>query len=278
MLLNCLYQTFESTKESIQKGTVIKINKENYIIVVDYFQRIKQIKFNEKVYLPYKSPDWLPISVFKIDNSDIPKDEVVYENFRTTVDKNLKLRFEKDLLKVKKITCTFEKICDNCLNCPRFLLFNLKIKNKRKYHSGNFRLTYEDNKLLGIPYSLDVENRDLYVNFIPTYLIRKVFQKEKNFIISLPFDNSKRIIKVGKNKIENGLIFNNSLRMNLPVDVNLLIEGEYNLEEEVTYQRESQKIKYYQIDKIDDVYLIKDFIEDKLTLGNIRYSKELKDD
>ena len=225
--------------------------------------------------MPFKSPDWLPISIFKIENSDIPKDEVVYENFRTTVDKKLELRFKKNLVKVKKITCNFEKICDNCLNCPRFLLFNLKVKNKKKYYSEDFTLTYEDNKLLGILYNLDVENRDLYVNFIPTYLIKRVFQKEKNFIISLPFDNSKNILKIGKNKIENGLIFNNSLRMNLPVDVNLLIEGEYNLEEEVSYKKESQKINYYQINKIEDIYLIKDFLDDKLTLGCIRYSKEL---
>ncbi len=276
MQLKCLYQTIESPKESYQKGTIVKINKENYIIVVDYFQRLIQVEFNQKKYLPFKSPDWLPITIFKITNSDIPKEEVVYESFRTTLDKNIKLRFKNDLVKAKKITCGFQKICENCLNCPRFLLFKIKIKKKKKYISDNFSLTYQDNKLSGIPYNIDGYNKYLEVNFIPIYLIKKVLQKENNFIISLPFDNSKRPIKIGKNKIDNGFIFNTSLKMNLPVDVNLLIEGEFDNEEIVSYSKDTNKLKYYQIDRINDTILVKDFIKDSLTLGFISYTNQLQ--
>ena len=133
--------------------------------------------------------------------------KIVLNNFNAILNRDIKLYLNNIEIKIAGYNNTYEKICENCRYCPRILLFDIIIKDcVDKHMIKTFKLIDSDNKLCGIPYKMIVTGEYIRLQFIPIYLIKRFLEKICNNILSLPFDNTKEITKIGINKINIGII------------------------------------------------------------------------
>ncbi len=147
---------------------------------------------------------------------------------------------------------TYHKIIPNCSNSPRFYLYSFDIKILRLEKEFNDIVIKDKfNKIFGVYYYHEKIGDFYRFHFIPISLIIGIISGSNKMIISLPFERQE-IKKIGKNNVNNGDIFNYNLKMNLPVDINLLIEGNINNKENVTYKNKSVRYQYYILDEINN--------------------------
>ena len=174
-----------------------------------------------------------------------------YDKFLTLITKNTKLKIGKYKKKIKNCMITYHKIIPDCLNSPRFYLYSFDVKISKLNNDFN-EIIIKDKfeKLFGIYYYHEKIGDFYRFHFAPISLIIGIISGSNDKIISLPFERQK-IIKIGKNNVNNGDIFNYNLKMNLPVDINLLIEGKINNSETVIYKDKCVKYQYYLLSEYD---------------------------
>ena len=229
------------------KPITITYQKRSYIIVPDFFKKISKVTTSGSDYEPLIVPQWLPFSIFQL------KEEISgeYDKFLTLITKNTKLKIGNYKKKIKNCMITYHKIIPDCINSPRFYLYSFDVKISQLEKSFN-EIVIKDkfNKIFGVYYYHEKIGNFYRFHFMPISLIIGIIAGSNDKIISLPFERQP-IKKIGKNNVNNGDIFNYNLKMNLPVDINLLIEGNINNKETVTYKDKSARYQYYLLDEYD---------------------------
>jgi len=238
----------------------LNYKKQAYLIVPDFFKKISKVTIEGSIFEPLIVPQWLPFTIFSLG-----KDMVgTYNKFLTLITKNTKLKIGSYKKKIKNCMITYHKIIPDCSNSPRFYLYSFDVNCKLLRNDfTNIIIKDKFNKLFGIYYYHEKINEFYRFHFMPISLIIGIISGNNDKIISLPFERQK-IIKLGKNNVVNGDVFNYNLKMNLPVDINLLIEGNIDDKENVVYKDKSVKYQYYLLEEYEN-YIFKKGKQDKFS-------------
>ena len=231
--------------------TVISIQKEKYLIVPDFFREISCLIIDDKEYLPSIIPEWLPFTICKIKDNEYP----VYDKFLKIITINTSIIIGKYSQKVSNEMYTYHKIIPKCRNSPRFLLFSFDVKKDKIDNSfEKSMLKDSNNKLYGVYYYHE-EFKDFYrFHYLPVTILVNIIEGRNSDVISLPFEKGKNISKIGKNNITKNNMFNSNYKLHIPIDINLMIEGQIDNSETVKYKGSKRKVKlnYYKINNYNE--------------------------
>ena len=112
-------------------------------------------------------------------------------------------------------------------NYPRIIYYKINLggdkDNKIIVGDPVITLTNESDELIGMITYITVDNI-AYV--IPVYYIIKTILRKDNEILWPDIKDFNQITKIDNNKISNGCIWNSHIRMNIPLDVYFLLEGD----------------------------------------------------
>ena len=224
------------------KPVFINYKKHKYMIVPDFFKKISKIIILEKEYIPTIVPEWLPFSIFLLDDNY----KHTYDKFLKILTQNTKLHIGDYENKIKNCMITYHKIIPDCKNSPRFYLYTFDVPIKVLEEFKEIMIKDKNNKLFGVYYYHE-KIEDVYrFHFLPISLILSILAGGNKDVISLPFEK-KKVEKIGKNIVTNKEVFNANLKMNLPVDINMMIEGKLTESEKVKYSDIETRYNYYKI-------------------------------
>ena len=84
-----------------------------------------------------------------------------------------------------------------------------------------------------------------------------IIKGKNSKVISLPFTNN-NVLKIGRNRVIDNKIYNPIYKMYFPIDVNLMIEGSIDKNENIIYTgiQRKQELQYYMIEK-HNTYIFK---------------------
>lgn len=238
MIICCNNNTFESNIIP----NFIKYNDKKYMIIPDYYQKIDHVIYNEIKFIPEIIPDWIPFSIFKLDGIDI--DVNYYDKFSIIPGKEFTIKNNNNRIINKNYMLTYHKIIPKCLNSPRIMNYSFNI-NFNKNDFGNLKnsVLTSKNKLFGLYYY----NEEKIIHYFPISIILNIINGANKKVISLNFTSNK-VKKIGKTKIKDNKIYNYYLKMNIPVDLNLMIEGNDEKKEIVEYNNKiKMETEYYQV-------------------------------
>lgn len=224
---------------------IISVQKDNYIIVPDFFREISQITFDGNEYKPSIVPEWLPVSIFKINKTD----RHVYDKFLKITTSNTKIVIDDYEEKISTEMNIYHKIIPQCRNSPRFLTFSFDIQ--KDMINNDFTKTMlkdNSNKLFGVYYYHEDFEKCYRLHYIPINMIVNIITGSNKDVISLNFEK-KIVKKIGKCNINNNKMFNYNYKLNIFVDTNLLIEGRLDNSEKVKYKSRKKNVNlpYYKI-------------------------------
>lgn len=238
--------------------TVICYNKKNYLMVPDFFKSISSITVDDLEYIPSIVPEWLPFSMVEID--------IKKHSNLTVFNKFLKVKISKTTLylgrKKYKMGCNtfinFHKVNPLCNGSPRFYTYSYEIDNIKE--NENICLKDNKGKLFAIYYYHEKINDKYRIHFIPISLFLNILDGGNTKVISLPFKNE-IVEKVGKINISMDEMYNYNLRLNLPVDINLMIDGKLEKQEIIKYKNSEERVDYYHLKKYDKYVFSKESID-----------------
>lgn len=224
---------------------IISVQKNIYIIVPDFFREISHITFDGNEYKPSIVPEWLPVSIFKIDKTD----RHVYDKFLKITTSNTKIVIDDYEEKISTEMNIYHKIIPQCRNSPRFLTFSFDIQ--KEIINDSFTKTMlkdNSNKLFGVYYYHEDLGKFYRFHYIPVCMIVNIITGGNKDVISLNFEK-KKILKIGKCNIINSKMFNYNYKLNIFVDTNILLEGKLDDSEKVKYKgrKKNVNLPYYKI-------------------------------
>jgi hypothetical protein len=258
MEVNITYNQSAITLNFNTIAPIIKVAKKHYLIIRDNFVNISYITLPSGTQLsPSVTPNWIPVSFFEIPKSEI-NEVKVFDTFKDNIDCKLYQYDGEYKREITSLDIDYRKIA-KVRYCPRYMLYKIPFMESENLTN----IVDENNKLVAIEYGKDKDDNFRY--FLPIYLIKKALVNTK--ILSLRFDNLP--IKINKKKIKDDKISHRQLNIDINVDTFLLMEGMIEKEMRVDYKNNSTMVPFYEIEKIDDVYLTKE-IKEK-SLGKIRF-------
>ena len=246
------------------KPITITYKKNQYLIVPDFFKKISKVTFEGKEYSPSIVPEWLPFSIILLNDRNTSD----YEKYLKVMTQKTRLKIGSFKKKIRNYIMVYHKIIPECPYSPRFYMYSFDIRIKDL--NADFRdIVIKDrlNKIFGIYYYHEVIEDRYRFHFIPISLIISIIEGGNLKVISLPFKREP-ILKIGKNLVSEGKIFNNNLRMKVPVDINLMIEGKLGDEEVVSYKSSLEKYNYYEIVSVNvrnEEFIFKKGLQDKFS-------------
>ena len=230
------------------KPITINYQKKGYLIVPDFFKKILKVTIKGSIFEPIIVPQWLPFSIFLLEEDMTG----TYNKFLKLLTKKTKLKVGSYKQKIRNCMITYHKIIPECTNSPRYYMYSFDILiNKLKTELSEIVIKDKFNKLFGIYYYHEKIDNNYRFHFMPISLLLGIITGSNSQIISLPFKKEK-INKIGKNNVINGEIFNHNLKMHLPVDINLQIEGKLEKKENVTYKDKTERYQYYLLEDYEN--------------------------
>lgn len=214
---------------------------------------IFNLKMNNNSYL-ISSHSYLPIKSLKIDENYIDSSNLlVNSNWNDLLIIKNRYQVSNTFDKIRKtilsigtrfiIGCNANYILEEIEyenfaflpNYPRLMYYKI-YGNTNHLRCGDPILIINGGnlELVGIVSSI-YEN---YVQGLPSYYIYKTIKRSNNDIMIPNLSSIHEITKIGKNKINNGVIWNKFIRFNIPVDVNFLLESD----EDKIYETNGVKI------------------------------------
>ena len=247
-----------------------------------------RLKFNSKYYL-ISCHENLPIYSIEIDSIPInPSDIIVDSKWNDILILQDRAIFCKSFEKVKQSIMTNPTECiiggskqnskyvlegivyrnfGDVPNYPRIIYYKInlgirKFDNQIKIGDPVISINNDTEELIGMV--TDITNNIVYV--IPVYYIMKTILGHDNEILMPDIDNISQITKIDNNKISNGFIWNSHIRMNIPLDVHFLLEGdvkqEFELDNKITdvgfkkYSYNQILVNDSKVVEIDDHFLL----------------------
>lgn len=237
---------------------IIEIDKISYLIVPDFFKKISHVTFDDIDYIPSIVPEWLPFSIVTLNKGN-------YKSFK----KFLKIITTKTNVYVgnkrkginNSILTNYHKVNPKCPGSPRYFTYSFQFNDISNITERLNVIKDNQNKLFGIYYYHEkISEGNFKFHFIPISLFINIIEGGNTKVISLPFKN-KKVYKIGKNKIVMDAIYNNNMRVDIPVDISLLIDGKLENNEIIKYNDCVERVKYYHLDKFEKYSFNKGEIE-----------------
>jgi hypothetical protein len=208
---------------------VLNYNKINYIITVHHNLPIESIsdihdkKLNIKV-----NSCWSEVLIMETDDINLTEYSI-YSKVQNKLPKQGQNIFIKtDEHRYETIMVDYEFIpFDNINNDYTIPYIRAKIGKKIEDLAGlSGSPVFIGDTIVGVFSKFDVRESIVYI--IPIYIIIKNLMKKDNTNI-YGLDNDLKINKINSYNIKDGLIYHPSLKVNIPVNTYLMLEGDVNI-------------------------------------------------